>query len=416
MFRLRSQWVLPLLAAMAALLCMVLASAAPIPQTVRPKSNPSNANAGKKHAGAPADLSARQSMFGRDLVNKVKKGAVYIWSMTPDSGGALGPSSIGSGFIFQSLPEENAAYALTNHHVANDNTLMQVELWDHSTYKAEPVVDAPGIDVALIKILDVPPTAYQVSVLGDSDKVQIGDLALAIGAPGSWESENADRSDPYITFGLHQTATMRVVTGKETNAFDFATWRIYGSMDGLGNQMCTSLPWRFVVQCAINGGNSGGPLYNSRGEVIGLNHAHMDLGAQNQNFTIPINFAKDFAYQYLNTGKYEVPWFGMDVLFPKEFDDDSKLSEWEERHYDPKHLEVYGVRFDSPAERAGLKRGDIIVDFDGQVFPDVNALRLYIFQLPIGKQVPMTVKRAGKKMQVELEVAAKRNYDSEFSF
>ena len=400
----------------AALQCILLASASPLPQAVKPHSNPSNANRGKQREGKGADLAFNQSMFGRDLVNKVKKGAIYIWSMTPDSSGALTPSSIGSGFIFQALPAENAAYALTNHHVANDNTLMQVETWDHSTYKAEPVIDAPGIDVALIKILDIPPGSYEVNVLGDSDKVQIGEPALAIGAPGSWDSVNADRSDPDISFGLHQTATMRVVTGKETNAFDFASWRIYGSMDGLGNQMCSSLPWRFVVQSAINGGNSGGPLYNARGEVIGLNHAHSDLGAQNQNFTIPINFAKDFAYQYLNTGKYEVPWFGMDVLFPKEFDDFQKLTEWEEEHYDAKRLEIYGVRFDSPAERAGLKRGDKIIDFDGQVFPDVNALRLYIFELPIGKKVPMTVKRAGRKVQVELEVAPKRNYDSEFSF
>jgi serine protease Do len=393
----------------------LITAAAPLPRSVKPKSNPSNAKV-QQRSGSAADLAFKQSIFGRDLVNKVKKGAVYIWSMTPDTSGLLQPSSIGSGFIFQALPEENAAYALTNHHVSNDNTLMQVETWDHSTYKAEPILNEPGIDVALIKILNIPPGSYEVNVLGDSDVVQIGEPALAIGAPGSWDSVNADRSDPDISFGLHQTATMRVVTGKETNAIDFATWRVYGNMSGLGNQMCTNLPWRFVVQSAINGGNSGGPLYNARGEVIGLNHAHSDFGAQNQNFTIPINFAKNFAYQYLNTGRYEVPWFGMDVLLPKEWDDQQKITEWHEKHYKADRLEVYGVRDNSPAQRAGVQRGDLILEFDGQKFPNVNDLRRYIFTLPIGKQVPMTVRRKGAKVKLELEVEPKRSYDSEFSF
>ena len=294
------------------LLCSLSTAASPIPRSVKPKSNPSAAKAQKRDGNA-ADLAFQQSAFGRDLVHKVKKGAVYIWSMTPDASGLVIPSSIGSGFIFQALPEENAAYALTNHHVSNDNTLMQVETWDHTTYKAEPILNEPGIDVALIKILNIPPGSYEVNVLGDSDSVLIGEPALAIGAPGTWDSKNVDRSDPDISYGLHQTATMRVVTGKETNAIDFATWRVYGNMSGLGNQMCTNLPWRFVVQSAINGGNWW-PLYNARGEVIGLNHAH----------SVPVR-RTEFTYRQLceelrlpsSTRDATRPWFGMDVLLPR---------------------------------------------------------------------------------------------------
>ena len=119
------------------LLAFVMSAAPPIPQSVKPRSNPSNA---KLKARSGADAAFNQSTFGRDLVNKVKRGAIYIWAMSPDPvAGALGPAWIGSGFIFQAVPEENAAYALTNHHVANNATMLQVETFDRSTYRAETI-------------------------------------------------------------------------------------------------------------------------------------------------------------------------------------------------------------------------------------------------------------------------------------
>jgi S1-C subfamily serine protease len=397
------------------LLPLLVSASKPIPGSVKPRSNPAAAQS--QRTGNDADLAFKQSTFGRDLVNKVKKGAIYIWAMAPDPNGFLQPAWIGSGFIFQAIPEENAAYALTNHHVAQNTTLLQCETWDHSTYKAEFVALEPGIDVALIKIMDIAPGSYEVNVLGDSDKVQIGEPALAMGAPGSGDSFNADRTDPYISFGLHQTATMRVVAGKQTDPMEFISTRPYWQGD-LGWQVMSNTPWRFVCQSTINGGNSGGPLYNAQGEVIGLNHAHFGAGSvitQNQNYTIPINFAKNFAYQILNTGKYEIPWFGMDMLIPSTETQPESVTEWEEKHYDPRRMEVLGVRRDSPAAKAGLQRGDRIVEFDGQTFPTTTDLRLYIFTLPIGKQVPVTVKRGGVKAHLMLEVAPKRKYDAEFS-
>jgi serine protease Do len=400
-------------------LCLLplLLSASPLPRSVKPRSNPSAANSSP--GGNAADKAFNQSTFGRDLVRKVKKGAIYIWAMAPGNSGALQQAWIGSGFIFQALPEENAAYALTNHHVAKDTTLMQVETWDHQTYKAEFVALEPGIDVALIKIMNIQPGSYEVNVLGDSDKVQIGEPALAIGAPGSGDSVNSDRSDPYISFGLHQTATMRVVSGKHAEPFEFIqAWAQPSWRNGLGLQVITNTPWRFISQSTINGGNSGGPLYNARGEVIGLNHAHFGAGSvltQNENYTIPINFAKNFAYQILNTGKYEIPWFGMDIIFPGHYRTGQQISEWQERHYDKKKLEILSVRYDSPAARAGLQQGDVIVEFDGQRFPTSTDLRLYIFTLPIGKEVPVVVKRNGAKMPFVLTVEPKRKYDAEFS-
>src|SRR5687768_6205978 len=104
---------------LAMLLCVLplLLSASPIRNTVKPRSNPAGVKL-KQRAGA--DAAFNQSTFGRELVHKVKKGAIYIWAMAPDSSGFLSQAWIGSGFIFQALPEENAAYALTNHHVAQN--------------------------------------------------------------------------------------------------------------------------------------------------------------------------------------------------------------------------------------------------------------------------------------------------------
>src|SRR5687767_8396908 len=123
------------LAILLCLLPLLVSASKPIPGAVKPRSNPQSIS--NKRAGSAADVAFKQSTFGRELVDKVKKGAIYIWAMAPDSSGFLSPAWIGSGFIFQAIPEENAAYALTNHHVAQNTTLLQCETWDHSTYKAE---------------------------------------------------------------------------------------------------------------------------------------------------------------------------------------------------------------------------------------------------------------------------------------
>jgi serine protease Do len=211
---------------------------------------------------------------------------------------------------------------------------------------------------------------------------------------------------------------MRVVSGKQTDPLEFVNdWT--GWRQDLGYEVMTNLPWRFMVQSAINGGNSGGPSFNSRGEVIGLNHAGWPAGQglirQNENYTIPINFVKNFVTQIMNTGKYELPWVGIDILVPKGCDTAQAVSDFVDRHYNPKVATVLGVRYDSPAEHAGFKKGDVIISFDGQTFPTNSDLRMYIFSLPIGKQVPVVVKRGERKVELLVDISPKRTYDSEFS-
>jgi len=332
----------------------------------------------------------------------------------------------GSGVVFQIDYDKGTAYALTNHHVSGKAPVQSVRFWNKAEYKAEMVATEPGIDVSLLKISGLPDErnlpddkkTYITSPLGDSDKVQIGEYCIAMGAPGANEGFNTNRSDPYQDFMLQQTVTMRVVTGKDQSPTELVeNWS--GWRDDLGYEVLTNLPWRFKVTAAINGGNSGGPSFNSKGEVIGLNHAGHGSSygqfAQNDNYTIPINSAKNFAYQIINTGKYELPWMGLDILIPQGYDTDSAVSEFMEHMYDPKVAKVLGVRRESPAERAGFKQGDIVVSFDGQTFPTNTDFRLYVFGLPIGKQIPVTVLRNHRKVQLTVETAPKRTYDSEFS-
>ena len=357
------------------------------------------------------------SAFSRETIDKVDHSLVALWIMMTSSG-VNDPGSICSGVIFQSVPEENAAYLLTNHHCVNNNSLWQVELWDKTTYVARLVGSEPGIDTAVLRIENIPPDAYEVCVLGDSDALKIGEPVIAMGAPGYGPSSNTNRTDPYSTFGLHSTATLGVVIGKSTEATEFVGFWA-GWKSGLGQQVMTNVPWHMVVQAGINGGNSGGPSFNSKGECIGLNHAHRGGSTQvlqNMNWTIPINLSKNFAFQIIETGKYELPWFGMDILLPQRFENYTSISSFYDRHYDAAVLKVHGIRRNSPAEDSGLEVGDIITEFDGQFFPTVSDLRLYIFSLPIGKEVPVTVQRGKRKVDLNLTVGVKRNYDSEFSF
>lgn len=358
-----------------------------------------------------------------EIISRVRKSVIRIAPVSISQPVAFGfPGGGGSGVVFQIDYDEGTAYALTNHHVSGDAMINGVRFWNGAEYQAELVATEPGIDTALLLLKGIPderdlPDSEKTiiaAVLGDSDATRIGEISIAMGSPGAYEGFNANRDDPYQDSMLQQTATMGVVSGKEGDPIVFASfWS--GWRDQQGHQVMTNTPWSFKVVVPINSGNSGGPLFNSRGEVIGLNHAGADndgVRYQNHNWTIPINLSKNFAYQILNTGKYEVPWLGLDMIIPRNFDD---VGFWEAEHYDPTVLKIIGVRPNSPASRAGLLDEDLILEFDGQVFPTLLALRQHVFALPIGKQVPISVQRSGKKVHLTVEVAPKRSYDSELS-
>ncbi len=362
----------------------------------------------------------------REVIEKVRKCVIRVQNISIAQDTASGGYGGGSGFVFEVDYDKQVAYAMTNHHVSGDAMVNAVKFWDGAEYKAELVGREPGIDVAILRIIDIPderdlPDSEKTiipAVLGDSDRVLIGDYAVGMGNPGSMDAIQANRSNPLEDFLLHQTATDGVVTGRDTPIeFGIGIWN--QNQDDLGMQYGTNFDYAFRITVPINGGNSGGPLFNSKGEVIGINfYGGSGSVLQNYNHAIPINLAKDFATQLLNTGKFEKPWMGVDIIMPQNVKNEGQYTEFKERFAEPEAgIKVFGVRAASPAERAGLRRNDVIVSADDIEFKTPEDLRLYVFKQQIGHQLRLKVRRGTNTLSdpIIVEVSPKRGYDAEFS-
>ena len=265
--------------------------------------------------------------------------------------------SLGSGVII----DPKKGYILTNNHVIAGADEITVRLDDGKEYKAEVVGRDPKTDLALIRTkvaLDIEVGAP----LGDSDKVQVGEWVMAIGNP----------------FGLERTVTVGILSAK-------------GRVIGAG-------PYDDFLQtdAAINPGNSGGPLFNMKGEVIGINTAIVASG-QGIGFAIPINMAKELLPQ-LKKGKVTRGWLGVSIQ--EVTDDIAKSFKLKES----KGALVAEVMEDTPAERGGLERGDIIVSFDGKSVETPNELQRIVANTSPNKRVKVEVMRDGKGKTLTVKV------------
>ncbi len=260
----------------------------------------------------------------------------------------------GSGFVIS--PE---GFIVTNNHVVEGAREVKVTFASGDEYPARVVGRDPKVDIALVK---VDPKASLPSVaLGDSDKLRIGDWVLAIGNP----------------FGLEGTVTAGIVSAK-------------GRVIGAG-------PYDDFLQtdAAINPGNSGGPLFNLRGEVVGINTAIV-AGGQGVGFAIPINLAKTLLPQLREEGRVTRGWLGV-VIQPvtPSLARSLKLKE-------ARGALVADVLPDSPAARAGLKQGDVITHVQGQKIEESNALPRLVAGLKPGTKVELGVLRDGRTQTLTL--------------
>ncbi len=264
--------------------------------------------------------------------------------------------SLGSGFIIS-----QDGYILTNDHVVDGADEIKVKLSDGREFTGEIRGLDPKLDLALIKIdagEDLP-----VARLGDSEAIKVGEWVMAIGNP----------------FGLEQTVTVGIVSAK-------------GRVIGAG-------PYDDFIQtdASINPGNSGGPLFNMRGEVVGINTAIVAQG-QGIGFAIPVNMAKQIIPQLRDEGRVTRGWLGVTVqALNKELADSFGL--------DSTHgALVNEVIEDSPADKAGLKRGDIIVEYDGTRVDELNDLPRLVAATPVGETVRVKVFRDGKERTIKVEI------------
>jgi serine protease Do len=268
---------------------------------------------------------------------------------------------MGTGFIISS-----DGFILTNNHVVNGADEVMVKLSDGREIKAELKGTDDKLDVALLKISDK--AALPFAELGDSDALEVGEWVMAIGNP----------------FGLAHTVTAGIVSAK-------------GRVIGSG-------PYDDYIQtdASINPGNSGGPLFNSSGKVIGINTAII-AGGQGIGFAIPINMAKSVAEQLKATGKVVRGYLGVnfDKLSPKLAKSLGLASD--------KGVIVTHVEKGSPADKAGLKIEDVIVQFDGKPVNAETDLPKVVAGTPVGKKVQIVVFRKAKRLVLSATVAQGRS-------
>lgn len=266
--------------------------------------------------------------------------------------------ALGTGFII-----DKEGYILTNNHVVEQSDDIKVKLANDKEFAAKIIGKDPKTDLALIKI-DADQSLVPLS-LGDSDDLEVGDWVVAIGNP----------------FGLGNTVTTGIVSAKFRNIGA-------GSYDNF-----------IQTDASINPGNSGGPLLNTAGEVIGINTLIYSQSGGNIGigFAIPINMAKKLLPQ-LKEGKVVRGWLGVMIQ--------EITSELKEKLglKDDKGALVADVPAGGPADKAGIKRGDVIVSFDGKEIKTMKELPFLVASTPVGKTVFVEVIRDGKKIRLEVKI------------
>ena len=263
---------------------------------------------------------------------------------------------LGSGVIIDAN-----GYVLTNHHVIDGAEQIKVDLTDNRSFDAKVVgADAPS-DLAVLKI---DASNLPVLVLGDSDKTRVGDVVLAIGNP----------------LGVGQTVTMGIIGAK-------------GRQTGLSNGSFEDF---LQTDAPINQGNSGGALVSTNSELIGINSQILSPsgGSIGLGFAIPSNMARTVVQQLINSGKVRRGQLGVTALrIPSEEAAKMGITQGP-------GVVVYDVQAGSGAERAGLRKGDVITALNGTEIKDPNTFRNSIASTPPGSEVTLTIKRDGREQQV----------------
>jgi serine protease Do len=262
----------------------------------------------------------------------------------------------GSGFIIS-----KDGYIVTNNHVVEGATEVTVTLANKKEYSAKVIGRDPKTDIALIKI--EPRENLTVASLGDSDKLRVGEWVMAVGNP----------------FGLSNTVTAGIVSAKD---------RVIGAG-----------PYDDFIQtdAPINPGNSGGPLFNLKGEVVGINTAIVPNG-QGIGFAVAVNMAKTVLPQLETKGEVTRGYLGVSIqpLTP-ELAKGLNIK-------DTKGALVADVTKGSPAEAAGIKRGDVILSFDGKDVVEMASLPGLVAGTPIDKTVPVKILRDGSEQTLSVKV------------
>ena len=262
-------------------------------------------------------------------------------------------NSQGSGFIFAE------GLVITNSHVVNDSDKVIIGLTNGKKYQGKLIGQDLFTDLAVLKIDGKGP--WPIAKLGDSSKIKVGDWAIAVGNP----------------FGLENTVTLGIVSNLKRNVTQLG---IYDKKLEL-----------IQTDAAINPGNSGGPLLNSNGEVIGINTLIRSGPGAGLSFAIPINKAKDIAYQLINNGKVIHPMIGISLIDESNFE------------IDKKSVKVGYVVPKSPAEKSGIMINDVIIKVGKKDIETASDVINEISKNGINKQINILLKRSNKFIRLKVK-------------
>lgn len=271
---------------------------------------------------------------------------------------------LGSGVIVRRTGD--VLYVLTNNHVAGEATKITVKLNDGREFDAKLVGSDARMDIALVSF-DAKDKEIPVATLGDSDSVQTGDICFAMGAP----------------LGFSQSVTQGIISAKGRSG------------SGIGN-----INDFIQTDAAINQGNSGGPLVNIYGEVIGINTwiASQSGGSQGLGFSIPINNVKGAIDSFIANGKIVYGWLGVSLMqITPEYKKAMELDKTE-------GALAAQVFIGSPAQKAGIKPGDYIVGVDGHSVKDVEQVQREVGKIEAGKVVDFAIIRNGEKINLPVKI------------
>ena len=267
--------------------------------------------------------------------------------------------SLGSGFII-----DNTGYIITNNHVIDNAEKIMVILYDDTSFEAKVVGKDPKTDVALLKI-DPKKIKLKAVKFGNSNDLRVGDWVIAIGNP----------------FGLGGTVTAGIISARN-RSIGLSRYEDYIQTDA-----------------SINSGNSGGPLFNMDGDVIGINTAILGRsGSIGIGFSIPSNSAEVVIDQLIKFGETKRGWLGVRIQ-----DVTKEIAEIEELDK-PRGALVASVAEDSPSAKAGIKAGDIILEFNGKEIKEMKQLPIIVAQTEVGKNVEVKIWRNKKEISKKVKL------------
>jgi serine protease Do len=301
-----------------------------------------------------------------DLAERVKPSVVNVFPAPTIRNGNPRerlPNSPGSG---SGVIIDEEGHIITNNHVVGDANEVEIRLSDRTKFTAQVIGKDPDTDLALLKIGTDRTLPY--AMLGDSGTVKVGQWVLAVGNP----------------FGLDRTVTLGVVSGIGRENMNLSKYENFIQTDA-----------------SINPGNSGGPLFNIRGEVIGINTAIINF-AQGIGFAIPSNMAKQVMQQLLTRGKVVRAWLGVGIQ-PVTGELAGKFGVNENEG-----VLVNEVFDNDPAYRAGIKPGDIITKVDGKGVDTPNSLSRLIAALDPGAAASIEVVRDGKRQLISVPLIERK--------